>query len=124
MPALIEEFDYTSPMQVPRLSKVVLNIGLGEALTNAKALDAAAADLATITGQRPVITRARKSIANFKLREGNPIGAKVTLRGQRMYEFLERLDRGGACRARATSGASAPTPSMAAATTRWGSGSS
>jgi len=70
---------------------VVLNIGLGEALTNAKALDAAAADLATISGQRPVITRARKSIASFKLRESNPIGAKVTLRGQRMYDFLERL---------------------------------
>jgi len=80
-------------MQVPRLQKIVVNIGLGEALTNAKALDAAAADLMRITGQKPIITRARRSIASFKLREGNPIGAKVTLRGQRMYDFLERLLR-------------------------------
>jgi large subunit ribosomal protein L5 len=91
VPALTEEFGYTTPMQVPALDKVVLNIGLGEALSNAKALDAAGGDLARITGQRPVVTRARKSIANFKLREGNPIGVKVTLRGQRMYDFLERL---------------------------------
>lgn len=91
VPALIQEFEYRTPMQVPRCSKVVLNVGLGEALTNAKVLDAAAGDLATVTGQRPVITRARKSIATFKVREGNPIGAKVTLRGQRMYDFLERL---------------------------------
>jgi large subunit ribosomal protein L5 len=92
-PALLTEFSYTSPMQVPRLQKIVVNIGLGEALTNAKALDAAAADLMRITGQKPIITRARRSIAGFKLREGNPIGAKVTLRGQRMYDFLERLIR-------------------------------
>lgn len=91
VPALVEEFGYSSVMQVPRIGKIVLNVGLGEALTNAKALDFAAGDLAVISGQRPVITRARKSIANFKLREGNPIGAKVTLRGQRMYDFLERL---------------------------------
>jgi large subunit ribosomal protein L5 len=91
VPAMIKEFEYTTPMQVPRFEKVVLNVGLGEALTNQKALEAAANDLATVTGQRPVITRARKSIANFKLREGNPIGVKVTLRGQRMYDFLERL---------------------------------
>jgi large subunit ribosomal protein L5 len=91
VPALVEEFGYSSVMQVPRIGKIVLNVGLGEALVNAKALDFAAGDLATISGQRPVITRARKSIANFKLREGNPIGAKVTLRGQRMYDFLERL---------------------------------
>ena len=93
VPALRESFEYSSAMQIPRLEKVVLNIGLGEALDNAKSLDKASEDLATITGQRPVITRARKSIAVFKLREGNPIGAKVTLRGQRMYDFLTRLMR-------------------------------
>lgn len=91
VPALIDEFGYSSAMQVPRLSKIVLNTGLGEALTNAKVLDHASEDLATLTGQRPVITRARKSIATYKLREGNPIGAKVTLRGARMYAFMERL---------------------------------
>ena len=93
VPALTREFGYGNPMEVPRLSKIVVNIGLGEALTNAKALDAAVADLATITGQRPIITRARRSIAQFRLRTGNPIGAKVTLRGQRMWDFLERLTR-------------------------------
>jgi large subunit ribosomal protein L5 len=91
VPVMMEEFEYRTPMQVPRFSKVVLNIGLGEALTNAKALEAAAGDLGVLTGQKAVITRSRKSIATFKLREGNPIGAKVTLRGQRMYDFLERL---------------------------------
>ena len=90
-PALTDEFGYATPMQVPRVRKVVVNIGLGEALTNARALDHAAADLAVITGQRPVITRARKSIATFKVREGNPIGCKVTLRRARMYEFFDRL---------------------------------
>jgi len=88
---LVEEFGYDTPMQVPRLSKIVVNVGLGEALTNARALDGASNDVSIITGQRPVITRARKSIANFKLREGNPIGVKVTLRGQRMFDFFERL---------------------------------
>ncbi|MEO8082338.1 MAG: 50S ribosomal protein L5 [Ardenticatenales bacterium] len=88
---LIEEFKYGSSMQVPRLEKIVLNVGLGEALTNAKAIDFATADLQLICGQKPVVTRARKSIATFKLREGNPIGAKVTLRGQRMWDFLTRL---------------------------------
>jgi len=78
-------------MQVPRVKKITLNIGLGEALQNAKAVDAAVADLTTIAGQKPVVTRAKKSIANFKLREGQPIGAMVTLRGPRMYEFLDRL---------------------------------
>jgi large subunit ribosomal protein L5 len=78
-------------MEVPRLEKVVLNIGMGEALQNAKALDAAVEDVMTITGQRPIITRARKSIASFKLREGNPVGVKVTLRGDRMWDFLDRL---------------------------------
>jgi large subunit ribosomal protein L5 len=92
-PALQKEFNYSNPMEVPRLSKIVVNIGLGEALTNAKALDAAVGDLATITGQKPIVTRARRSIAQFKIRTGNPIGAKVTLRGQRMWDFLERLTR-------------------------------
>jgi large subunit ribosomal protein L5 len=91
MPALKEEFGFTNTMQVPRMVKVVLNIGLGEAIQNAKALDAAMADLVAITGQRPVITRAKKSIANFKIRQGNPIGLMVTLRGERMYEFLDRF---------------------------------
>jgi large subunit ribosomal protein L5 len=90
-PALAREFEYANPMQVPRVVKVVLNIGLGEATQNAKALDSATQDLATISGQRPVITRAKRSIANFKIREGNPIGAAVTIRGNRMWEFLDRL---------------------------------
>lgn len=89
--ALMQEFKFTTVMQVPRLQKVVLNIGLGEALQNNKALDAAVGDLAAISGQKPVITKAKKSIAAFKLREGMSIGAMVTLRGPRMYEFLDRL---------------------------------
>ncbi len=91
VPAMRQEFEYKNVMQVPRLVKIVVNVGLGEALENAKALDATVGDVTTITGQRPVITRARKSIATFKLREGNPIGVKVTLRGRRMYDFLDRL---------------------------------
>ena len=91
VPALTREFSYQNPMQVPRVQKIVLNIGLGEALQNAKAVDAAVGDLTQIAGQKPVVTRAKKSIANFKLREGQPIGAMVTLRGQQMYEFLDRL---------------------------------
>ena len=86
-----KEFSYTNPMQIPRLQKIVLNIGLGEARENARALDTASADVATITGQKPVITRSKKSIANFRLREGMPIGVMVTLRGRRMYEFFDRL---------------------------------
>jgi large subunit ribosomal protein L5 len=93
VPALQKEFEYANPMQIPRLQKIVINIGLGEALTNAKALDAAVGDLATIAGQKPVVTRARRSIAQFRVRAGNPIGAKVTLRGERMWDFLERLTR-------------------------------
>lgn len=93
IPALKGEFGYTNAMQVPRLQKIVVNIGLGEALTNAKAIDAAVGDLALITGQRAIVTKAKKSIATFKVREGNPIGAKVTLRGERMWDFLERLTR-------------------------------
>lgn len=89
--SLMGDFGYRNVMEVPRVSKVVVNVGLGEALENAKALDAALRDISTITGQRPVVTRARKSVAGFKLRAGNPIGIKVTLRGQRMYDFLERL---------------------------------
>src|ERR1700680_903308 len=89
--ALIKEFEYKNVMQAPRLEKIVINIGLGEALTNAKALDAASADLTAVTGQKPVVTRAKKSIANFKVRAGNPIGMMVTLRGERMYEFFDRL---------------------------------
>jgi large subunit ribosomal protein L5 len=90
-PRLREEFGYRNVMEIPRIEKVVVNVGLGEALQNAKALDAATQDIATITGQRPVVTRARRSIATFKLRAGNPIGVKVTLRGERMYAFLDRL---------------------------------
>ncbi len=89
-PALQREFGYGNTMQIPKLDKVVVNIGLGEAIANAKALDAAVGDLATITGQKPIVTRAKRSIAQFRLRTGMPIGAKVTLRGQRMYDFLER----------------------------------
>jgi len=90
---MVQEFKYTSVMQVPRLQKVVLNIGLGEAIQNAKALDAAVGDLTQITGQKPIVTKAKRSIAQFRLRTGMPIGAKVTLRGQRMYDFLERTMR-------------------------------
>jgi large subunit ribosomal protein L5 len=91
VPAMMQEFGYDNVMEVPRLDKIVINVGLGEALQNVKALDAAARDISTITGQKPIITRAKKSIANFRLREGNPIGVKVTLRGNRMYDFLDRL---------------------------------
>jgi large subunit ribosomal protein L5 len=91
MPALIERFAYTTPMQVPRLVKITLNMGVGEAKTNSKVLDEALGQLATIAGQKPVATIAKKSIAGFKLREGVPIGAKVTLRGARMWEFLDRM---------------------------------
>ncbi len=91
VPELRERFGYRNVMEVPAIEKVVVNIGLGEAIQNAKALDAASRDLAVITGQKPLITRARKSIATFKLRKGMPIGLKVTLRGRRMYDFLDRL---------------------------------
>jgi len=90
-PALMKEFNYRNVMAVPRLRKIVVNMGLGEAIQNAKLLDSATRELGEITGQKPVITRARKSIANFKLRKNMPIGAMVTLRGDRMYEFLDRL---------------------------------
>lgn len=90
-PELTKEFGYTTPMQVPQIKKIVLSMGVGEALTNKKLLDAAVADLTQITGQKAVKTKAKKSIANFKLRKGNEIGAMVTLRGAMMYEFLDRL---------------------------------
>ncbi len=88
---LIQEFGYTSPMQIPRLEKIVLNIGMGEALQNARAMEAATGDLTAISGQKPVITRAKRSIAQFKIRDGMPIGLTVTLRNRRMYEFYDRL---------------------------------
>ena len=91
VPALMADFGYSNVMQAPKLTKIVINIGLGEAVQNAKVVDAAVNDLTLITGQKPVVTRAKKSIAAFKLREGMPIGAMVTLRGDRMYEFLDRL---------------------------------
>jgi large subunit ribosomal protein L5 len=91
VPKLMKAFGYKNTMQVPRLEKIALNIGLGEAIQNAKAMEAAEGDLAAISGQHPVITRSKKSIAAFKLREGMPIGLKVTLRGKRMYQFFERL---------------------------------
>ena len=91
VPALQKQFEYRNPMQVPKVDKIVVNIGLGEALTNAKALDAALGDLTLITGQKPIVTKAKRSIAQFRLRTGNTIGAKVTLRGERMWDFLDRL---------------------------------
>ena len=90
-PALMQQFSYSNRMQVPEIKKVVVNMGLGEAVANVKVIDAAVAEMAIITGQKPVVTRAKKSEAAFKLREGMPIGCKVTLRGERMYEFLDRL---------------------------------
>jgi large subunit ribosomal protein L5 len=91
VPTMLKEMEYDNVMQVPRLEKIVVNVGLGEALQNARALDAAVQDITTITGQKPIVTRARKSIASFKLREGNAVGVKVTLRGSRMWDFLDRL---------------------------------
>ena len=90
-PALMNKFNYKSVMQIPKLDKVVINVGAGEAKDNSKAIDAIMEDLSKITGQKPIICRAKKSVANFKLREGMPIGVKVTLRGDRMYEFIDRL---------------------------------
>ena len=90
-PQMIQEFGYTSPMQVPSLEKIVMNIGMGEALQNARAMEAATADLTAISGQKPLVTRAKRSIAQFKIRDGMPIGLTVTLRGSRMWEFYDRL---------------------------------
>lgn len=91
VPALVEKFGYANPMQVPRLEKITINMGLGEAVADKKVVEKAIGDLATITGQRPVVTLARKSVASFKIRDGYPIGAKVTLRRDRMWEFFDRL---------------------------------
>jgi large subunit ribosomal protein L5 len=107
VPALVKEFGYLNVMQVPRLQKIVVNIGLGEALQNPKALDSASEDVAAITGQKPVITRAKRSIANFKLRTGMPIGVTVTLRGDRMYELLDRMVNAALPRIRDFQGVSA-----------------
>ena len=90
-PALMKKFNYSSTMQIPKLDKIVINVGAGEAKENAKAIDSIMTDLAAITGQRPQVCKAKKSVANFKLRAGMPIGVKVTLRGDRMYEFMDRL---------------------------------
>ena len=90
-PALMKKFSYKSVMQIPKLEKIVINVGAGEAKENSKAIDAISGDLAAITGQKPVVCRAKKSVANFKLREGMPNGVKVTLRGEKMYEFMDRL---------------------------------
>lgn len=90
-PALMKKFEYKSVMQVPKIDKIVVNVGCGEARENAKVLDAVVSDLSTITGQKAIITKAKKSVANFKVREGMPVGAKVTLRGEKMWEFLDRL---------------------------------
>ena len=91
IPSMMEKFEYTSVMQTPKVEKIVVNMGVGDAVSNAKALDKAVEELQIITGQKPLITKAKKSIAGFRLREGMPIGAKVTLRGERMYEFLDKL---------------------------------
>ncbi|MDT8862279.1 50S ribosomal protein L5 [Alkalihalobacillus sp. MEB130] len=91
VPSLVEKFNYSSVMGVPKLEKIVVNMGVGDAVSNAKALDKAVEELQEITGQKPLVTKAKKSIAGFKLREGMPIGAKVTLRGERMYDFLDKL---------------------------------
>lgn len=91
VPSLVEKFNYTSIMAAPKIEKIVVNMGVGDAVANAKALDNAVEELAAITGQKPIVTKAKKSIAGFKVREGMPIGAKVTLRGERMYDFLDKL---------------------------------
>jgi len=115
-PALMKKFEYSSPMQIPRLEKVVINVGCGEARDNSKIIDAVVADLTAISGQKPVVTHARKSVANFKLREGMPVGVKVTLRADRMWEFLDRFFN-VALLAFVTSAASTPIPSTDAAIT-------
>ena len=122
-PALMSKFGYKSVMQIPKLDKVVINCGCGEARDNPKIMDAILSDLAAITGQHPVVCKAKKSVANFKLREGMPIGAKVTLRGDKMYEFVDRLFS-VALPVCVTSAASAATRSTVVATTRWASRSS
>ena len=122
-PALQEKYGYSNVHLIPKLEKIVVNMGVGEATTDSKAIDGAVADLRAITGQQPMIARARKSIASFHLRQGMPIGAKVTLRGDRMWEFLDRLISID-IPVSATSVACPPSPSTARATTRWASPSS
>ncbi len=121
-PALMKKFEYKSVMQIPKLDKVVVNVGCGEARDNAKVLEAVVRDLTAITGQKAITTIAKKSVANFKVREGMPVGAKVTLRGDKMWEFLDRLFNVALPRVRDFHGT--PTPSMAAATMPWVSRSS
>ena len=116
-PQLVERFGYSSPMQAPRIEKVTVNMGVGDAKQDAALLEAASDQLAIITGQRPSVRRARKSIAQFKVREGMPVGLAVTLRGERSYEFLDRLMAVAIARIR-TSADSVPAPSMAAVTIR------
>ena len=116
-PAIAKEFGIKNPMAIPRVEKIVVNMGMGEAIANAKILDTAADELRAIVGQKPVITKAKKSIASFKLRQGMPIGVMVTLRGDRMYEFLDRLVS-MRCRVCGTFAEFRPRLSMAAATTR------
>ncbi len=118
VPALTKEFGYDNPMAVPKIEKVSLNIGLGEATGNSKLMDGAVNELGSVSGQKPVVTKAKKSIAAFKLREGMAIGCMVTLRGDRMFEFLDRLMNVALPRVRDFRGVS-PNPSMAAATIRW-----
>ena len=118
-PALMNKFSYKSVMQIPKLDKVVINVGCGEARDNPKVVDSIVSDLMQITGQRPIVCKAKKSVANFKLREGMNIGVKVTLRGDRMYEFVDRLFNVALPRAEST-----PTPLTATATTPWASPSS
>ena len=115
VPAMIEKFGYKNIMQVPKLNKIVINMGVGEAKDNSKVLDSAVKDLEIIAGQKAVITKAKKSIANFKIREGLPIGCKVTLRGEKMYDFADRLINLH-CHEYVTSEVSAQTPSMAEVT--------
>ena len=114
-PALNKKFGYKSVMQIPKLDKVIVNVGCGESKNNAKEIEAICKDIATITGQKPITCKARKSVANFKVREGETVGVKVTLRGDKMYEFLDRS--AWRCPVSVTSAASTPIPSTAAATT-------
>ena len=114
-PALMKKFSYKSPMEIPRFDKVVVNVGCGDAKDNLKAIESICNDVAAITGQKPVVVKAKKSVANFKLREGMPVGVKVTLRGDRMFEFIDRLFNVALPRVR-DSAASTPTGSTVAAT--------
>ena len=120
MPALMKQFGYKTKMQVPRVTKITLNMGVGEAVADKKILDNAVGDLRKIAGQKPVVTKSRKSIAAYKIRAGYPVGTMVTLRSRRMYEFLDRLVT-SRCRACATSAACRAGRSTAAATTTWAS---